>query len=60
MAGILEFSEVGIISSLAGPLTETGISIFVVSTFETDYLMVRETDLERAGKALGEAGHEVA
>lgn len=59
VAGTLDFAEVGVLSALAGPLAGAGISIFVVSTFDTDYLMVRETDLERAVVVLGETGHGV-
>lgn len=54
-----DLSEIGVLASLAGSLAEAGISIFVVSTFDTDYLMVREADLERVIAVLGEAGHEV-
>ena len=57
VAGTLDFSEVGVLSALARPLADAGISIFVVSTFDTDYLMAREADLERAVVVLGEAGH---
>ena len=59
MAGTLELSEVGVLAALAGPLANAGISVFVVSTFDTDYLMVREAALERTVVVLREAGHEV-
>ena len=59
VAGTLDFSEVGVLKTLVGPLAEAGISIFAISTFETDYLMVREADLERAVAALTEAGHDI-
>ncbi|MCP3980648.1 MAG: ACT domain-containing protein [bacterium] len=58
--GTLEFSQVGVLSGLAHPLREAGISIFVVSTFDTDYLFVLQVDLQRAVEALQEAGHEIA
>ncbi len=38
----------GVLASLAGPLASSGVSIFVVSTYDTDYLMVQERDLDRA------------
>ncbi len=54
--GPLDFSLTGILASLANPLAASGISIFAISTFDTDYLLVRERDtgttqtvLERAG-----------
>lgn len=58
VVGVLEFSQTGILSSLAAPLAEAGISIFAMSTFDTDYLLVREQDVERASGALGSAGCE--
>ena len=57
--GPLVFSEVGVIASLANPLAEAGISIFVISTFETDYILVKMRDLEAAVENLREAGHSV-
>ena len=45
--------------SLATTLAEDGISIFAVSTYDTDYLMVRAADLENAVRALREAGNSV-
>ena len=49
----------GVMASLAMPLAEAGISIFPVSTFDTDYLLVKETDVERAILALSATGHSV-
>jgi hypothetical protein len=57
--GPLAFSEVGVLAGLAGPLAAAAVSIFVVSTFDTDYLLVRAGDLERACEALAVAGHLV-
>ena len=59
VAGTLDFSEIGVLAALAGPLAEAGISIFVVSTFDTDYLMIKDDDLSNAATLLHEAGHEV-
>ena len=55
----LAFSLTGIVASLAGPLAEAAVSIFSVSTYDTDYLLVRDEDLERATVALERAGHKV-
>ncbi len=60
VAGALDFQLVGILLSLAEPLAEAGISIFCLSTFDTDYVLVREQDLDRAVAALAHAGHSIA
>ena len=57
--GPLDFSLVGIVASLAGALAAAAISIFVVSTHDTDYLFVRDADLDRAVAVLRDAGHAV-
>ena len=57
--GTLSFDQVGILASLAQPLAAAGVSIFVVSTYDTDYLLVKEERLEAALEALGQAGHEI-
>ena len=58
--GPLDFSAVGILASLAGPLAAAGVSLFALSTYDTDYLLVRAADLERALAALAGAGHALA
>src|SRR5947207_2330262 len=45
VAGTLDFSLVGVLVSLTVPLAEVGVSVFAISTFDTDYLLIRETDL---------------
>jgi hypothetical protein len=60
VVGTLDFSLVGVLASLVVPLAEAGVSVFAVSTFDTDYLLVRETDLGRATIALRDAGHTVS
>ena len=52
IAGSLEFSIVGVIASLTGTLASASISAFVVSTFDTDYLLVKAGEFEAAVKAL--------
>jgi hypothetical protein len=59
VAGPLAFSMVGVLQSLINPLVEGGIAVFVVSTFETDYLLVKAGELERAVERLEGAGHNV-
>ena len=58
--GPLDFALTGILAALAGPLAKAGISLFAVSTFDTDYVMVKEERLEAAVAALAEAGHRIA
>jgi hypothetical protein len=58
--GPLGFGMTGVLASLASPLAGAGVSIFVISTYDTDYLMVQERDLERARDALARAGHAFA
>lgn len=57
--GPLDFSLVGIIAGLSGTLADAGVSIFALSTYDTDYVMVKQADLERAVAALRTAGYEV-
>ncbi len=58
IAGVLDFSLVGVLSRLTGVLAEAGVGIFAVSTFNTDYIFVKEKDLGRAKAALSAAGYE--
>lgn len=58
--GTLPFQATGILASLASPLAEAGVPIFVVSTFDTDYLLVPEASLNQAVGALRAAGHSVS
>jgi hypothetical protein len=57
VAGTLDLNLVGVLTSLAAPLAQAGVSIFALSTFDTDYLLVSEADLGRAAQALREEGH---
>ena len=57
VGAVLDFSLTGVIISLASPLAEAGISILPISTYETDYFVLRETDLQRAIEVLRKAGH---
>jgi hypothetical protein len=57
--GPLDLSLVGVLSSLATPLARAGISVFAVSTYDTDYLMVRAWELARCILVLSQAGHQV-
>jgi len=57
--GPLEFSQIGVLAAIAMPLAQTGVSIFVLSTFDTDYILVKEPSLLLAIDALQNAGHTI-
>ena len=56
--GPLDFSLSGILASLTASLAEAGISVFAISTFHTDYLLVKADNLKRTVAKLQEAGHD--
>ena len=58
--GPLDFSLVGVLASITAALAAARVSLFAVSTFDTDYLLVREGDLDAAIRALKAHGHPVA
>ncbi len=57
--GPLDFGLIGILASLLDPLAEAGISVFVISTYETDYVLVRQGNLEKAIRALEAAAFTI-
>ncbi|MBN1372589.1 MAG: ACT domain-containing protein, partial [Anaerolineaceae bacterium] len=57
--GPLDFSLTGILAGLASTLAAAGVSIFALSTFDTDYIMVKESSLGTAIEALREQGHTI-
>jgi hypothetical protein len=57
--GPLDFDLTGSLASLAMPLCAADISIFVISTYDTDYLLVREENLKKATQILLKSGHAV-
>jgi uncharacterized protein len=57
VAGPLDFATTGVIAALAGPLADAGISLFPLGTYDTDYILVRRTDLEKTIETLQGAGH---
>ena len=60
LLGPFAFGETGIVLSVIRPLSENGIGIFVVSTFDGDHLLVKTDDLEKARALLTEAGHIIS
>ena len=59
VAGTIDFAVTGVLASIAGPLAGAGVSIFAISTYDTDYVLVREHALPAAIAALTAAGHDV-
>lgn len=59
VAGTLDMGMVGILRSIADPLADAGIALFVVSTFDTDYVLVRASHGGAATAALRAAGHTI-
>ena len=57
--GPLDFSMTGVLAALSGALAQAGVSIFAVSTYDTDVLLVRAGQLRAAVDALRDAGHVV-
>ena len=57
--GVLDFSLIGILAKISAVLAENKIGIFVVSTYNTDYVLVKETEYARALSVLECAGYEV-
>lgn len=59
VAGPLDFALTGVLAALAVPLADAGVSIFALSTYDTDYVLVRHDDLPFAVVALERTGHRV-
>ena len=57
--GPLPLDLVGILASIADPLAAAGLSIFAISTYDTDYVLVKTRDLDPALEALRQAGHQI-
>ena len=57
--GVLDFSLIGILSKILGLLAEAKKGIAAVSTYNTDYIFVKETDLDKAVETLAEANHKI-
>jgi len=58
LEGPFPFSMTGVLASFLEPLAETQIPIFAISTFDTDYVLIKRENLDQAVSALAAAGHE--
>jgi hypothetical protein len=59
VGGPLDLATTGVVASITGPLAAAGISLFVVSTYDTDYVLVKDLALGEAVSALAARGHRV-
>ncbi|MGO0905369.1 ACT domain-containing protein [Clostridioides difficile] len=57
--GPLDFSLIGILSKISGLLADNKISIFAISTYDTDYILIKEKDIKNACKILNCNGYEI-
>jgi uncharacterized protein len=57
--GTVDFALTGVLASMASPLADAGLSIFAISTFDTDHVLVKAADMDAALAALRGAGHTV-
>lgn len=57
--GVLDFSLIGILSKISSILADNKIGIFAVSTYNTDYILVKKKNFDRALQVLAEAGYEI-
>ena len=59
IVGILDFSLIGILSKISAVLADNGVGIFAISTNNTDYILTKEENFDKALKVLAEAGYEI-
>lgn len=55
--GVLDFSLIGILSKISGLLAENGIGIFAISTFNTDYVLIKRENFQKAVSVLDNSGY---
>ena len=57
--GSFDLNQIGVISSISSPLADAGISIYVISTYDTDYFLIQEQNLEKTISVLSSSGHYI-
>lgn len=60
IVGTLDFALVGILAGISAVLAENGVGIFAISTYNTDYILTKEENFDRALEALVKTGYEIA
>lgn len=59
LLGPIAFTETGVIARLTAPLADAGIGVFVISTYDTDYVLVKSDDVDAVARLWRDAGHDV-
>ena len=57
--GTFDLNQIGVISSISSPLADAGISIYVISTYKTDYFLIQEDKLDQTISVLSNSGHSI-
>ena len=57
--GSFDLNQTGVISSISSPLADAGISIYIISTYDTDYFLVKEGNLDKTISTLSDIGHNI-
>jgi len=57
--GSFDLNQIGVISSISSTLADAGISIYVISTYDTDYFPIQQQDLEQTISVLSNSGHSI-
>ena len=57
--GSFDLNQIGVISSISSPLADAGISIYVISTYDTDYFLVKDNNLDQTISTLSDIGHNI-
>jgi hypothetical protein len=57
--GSFDLNQIGVISSISSPLADAGISIYVISTYDTDYFLVQDKNVEQTISTLSNSGHSI-
>ncbi len=58
--GVLDFSQIGVLAGISALLAENEIGIFVISTYNTDYILVKKENILKAATVLAKAGYDIA
>ena len=57
--GSFDLNQIGVMTSISSPLADAGISIYVISTYDTDYFLIQEHNLEKTISVLSNSGHYI-
>ena len=57
--GVLDFSLIGILAKISGILADNDIAIFAISTYNTDYILIKKENYQKAINTLNDAGYKI-